>query len=213
MIMNDDWRSWLEPVDLPVIEDAPEQGKPVDEHNNDASASSSHSLPRFPRWLRLVGAAVVLMGLGAGITSVALMKVGSDMRATSVTMTETVTPEVVTTSAAAERCPNQVDADPKDPEGVVVAFQKAYFAADQKKIVALVTEDSYLREVEWVTAVGELKGSTWCVVTKKEPDSTVAASVTVRTSAGEEQIYIQTYTVAKVKDVWRIVSIEDREET
>lgn len=212
--MTDDWRSWLERVDPPVDEDTSEQGKPVDEHNEDAS---SYSQRRFPRWLRLVGAAAaVLMGVGAGVASIALLKLDSDMRAASVTLTATVTPEsspVTTSEVEDKRCPNQAAADVKTPEGVVVAFQKAYFAADQKKIVGLVTDDSYLREVEWVTSVGELKGSMWCAVTKKETDSTVAASVTVRTPSGEEQIYIQTYTVVKVKDVWRIVSIEDREET
>lgn len=211
--MTDDWRSWLEPVNSTVVEDATDQEGLVGDGDEDASSRLGK---RFPRWWRLVAAAAVLMGVGAGVASIALLKLDSDMRAASVTLTATVTPEsspVTTSEVEDKRCPNQPAADVKTPEGVVVAFQKAYFAADQKKIVGLVTDDSYLREVEWVTSVGELKGSTWCAVTKKETDSTVAASVTVRTPTGEEQIYIQTYTVVKVKDVWRIVSITDREET
>lgn len=206
-----DWRSWLDEFDSSVSQADGEQVGAGGDEFVDVVESRRMS---FPRWWRFVAVGAVLMGIGAGVASIAVVKLNSDMRAASVTMTATVTAEPpVTSEVVAERCPDQVLADAGSPQGVVVAFQEAYFAADQKKIVGLVADDSYLQEVDWVTAVGDLKGSVWCAVTKEESDSTVAASVTVHTSGGEELLYIQTYTVVKVRDMWKIVSIEDRGET
>lgn len=220
---TDDWRSWLDALDTPQDEpheeaqDGLETGHDDAQHDEQSGVAASRARGvSIPRWWRLVAAAAVLMGVGAGIASIVIITLhGDDMQAASATVTtETVvpSPSVTTTSVAQERCPKQVPARDTTMEGVVVAFQQAYFAADYDKLIGFTTDDSYLRDVDWTTAVGELKGADFCAVTKKESDSTVAATVTVRTPGKEELVYRQVYTVTKDKNTWKIAAIEDKDE-
>lgn len=117
---------------------------------------------------------------------------------------------VVTTTVAAKRCPDQPEASVKTADGVFVKFQEAYFAGDAPALLSTVDETSYLADVDWVTAAGEVLGSDFCVKVISAKNNVVDATTTVRTAKGEEFVFVQLIRVVRVGDGYRITSIEDK---
>lgn len=136
--------------------------------------------------------------------------VASSTPSPSVSVLETPTP-VTTTPTEEARCPNQVAADDRTPDGVVVAFQEAYYSGDVAGVKERVAPGSYLERTDWPTLLTGLEGTEFCVKTTVTTDSTVDADVTVR-STDDEAMFLQTYTVKKVADQYKIVAIDDRED-
>ena len=159
----------------------------------------------------------VLVGLGV-LGGVKMLSFGSEeepevvassMPSSSVSVLETPTP-VTTTPTEEARCPDQVAADDSTPDGVVVAFQEAYYSGDVAGVKERVAPGSYLERTDWPTVLKGLEGTEFCVSTTVTTDSTVDADVTVR-STDDEAMFLQTYTVKKVNDEYKIVAIDDRE--
>ena len=117
---------------------------------------------------------------------------------------------VVTTTVAAKKCPDQPEATVKTADGAFVKFQEAYFAGDAKALLSVVDETSYLADVDWVTAAGEVVGSEFCVKVISAKNNVVDATTTVRTKEGEELAFVQLIRVVRVGDGYRITSIEDK---
>lgn len=159
----------------------------------------------------------VLVGLGV-LGGVKMLSFGSEeepevvassMPSSSVSVLET--PKPVTTTPTEARCPNQVAADDSTPDGVVVAFQEAYYSGDVAGVKERVAPGSYLEHTDWPTVLKGLEGAEFCVSTTVTTDSTVDADVTVR-STDDEAMFLQTYTVKKIDDRYKIVAIDDRED-
>lgn len=161
---------------------------------------------------------LVLPGVGwlvAGVMSVVFVVVGvwwaaqdSSDAASEVVVAMSSAP--ATTTAPAKRCPEQPEATAKSADGVFVKFQEAYFAGDTKTLLSTVDETSYLADVDWVTAAGEVLGSDFCVKVISAKNNVVDATTTVRTTEGEEFAFVQLVRVVRVGDGYRITSIEDK---
>lgn len=120
-------------------------------------------------------------------------------------------PEVTTSSSVSQRCPDQPKSSKTSPKGIVVAFQKAYFAGNNDQVLATVEESSYLADVDWVTSAGDTIGSDFCVKINDVSDDFVDVTTTVRTSAGEELVFLQRMHTVKVGKEFKITAIEDRD--
>ena len=74
-------------------------------------------------------------------------------------------PEPVASSSVkpVDRCVDQPAASLKSPRGVVVAYQKAYFDANNEAVLKTLDPESYLAQVDWATVAAEMKGAEFCV--------------------------------------------------
>ncbi|MGV0438334.1 hypothetical protein ACUY2L_04010 [Corynebacterium mastitidis] len=118
--------------------------------------------------------------------------------------------ESASSTAASPAC-EQVEADPRDLQGVVVAFQQAYYAGDAEAVERLLSPESALQETDWeqvLEVVGDT-GSDVCAVTRVVEDGVVAADVTVYGKAAT-QVYLQEYHLNKAGDLFQIMEIADR---
>lgn len=164
------------------------------------------------------GSAGGVLVLGA----VAVLSVANGLRAepeappeaapSPVTSTHTPAPSPSPTSSVARspRCPDQPPASQDTSEGAVVAFQHAYFAGDANALQKALDPNSYLANVDWVTAAGELIGSDICVKIAGSSAEGIDADTTVRTPSGEELLLLQTITTTKAGGVWKVSTIKDR---
>lgn len=165
----------------------------------------------------ILGVSVLgVVALGAltavGITSSLRAQPDDTPAATPVTVTSTVATTSPTSSAApvAPKCPDQPPARQRTPEGAVVAFQQAYFAGDATALRRALDPKSYLANVDWITAAGDLIGSDICVTVIDTWGGVVEADTTVRAADGEELLLLQTITTTEADGVWKVSAIEDR---
>ncbi|MBZ8176223.1 hypothetical protein GSS88_00160 [Corynebacterium sp. 3HC-13] len=173
----------------------------------------------------------VLTGLGVIIVASAaylvFMKPGSEPRETTVaaettstttsapvlTDTSSASSSLTSTSALPQRCQGQKPDNDKDLEGVVVAFNKAYFSGDISQLNRLSADGSYLKDVDWPTVLEDQIGASWCVKTKVVNGLTVSASVTAKLTNGEEKIYPQVYHLEKHDGRFQIREIDQPGDT
>ncbi|WP_284830440.1 hypothetical protein [Corynebacterium mastitidis] len=109
---------------------------------------------------------------------------------------------------AAPAC-QEVEPDPTDPQGVVVAFQQAYYHQDVAGIEQLLAPNSALRATNWEEVLSVVAPAEVCATTTVTGQGVVAADVTV-TSDEERHVYLQEYHLVEQADGFVIVSIADR---
>lgn len=128
------------------------------------------------------------------------------------------TSTVATTSSTSvkpvQKCPDQPQPSLKSSRGVVVAYQKAYFDADNDAILKTIDPESYLAQVDWATVAAEMKGSEFCVkITKAGEDGVVDAATTVKNKkSGEELVFLQRIHTKKIDGEYKITAIDDNKD-
>ena len=104
-------------------------------------------------------------------------------------------PEPVASSSVkpVDRCVDQPAASLKSPRGVVVAYQKAYFDANNEAVLKTLDPESYLAQVDWATVAAEMKGAEFCVkiVGVRDDGGVVDAATTVKQKSGDELVFLQ----------------------
>lgn len=157
--------------------------------------------------IRSLGASGV--GVSREVVSVSVTSLAAPV--SSVQPTSTTPASSTSTSAVpVEKCPDQPEVSQESVEGVVVAFQAAYFAGDSSAIGETIAPGSYLAGVDWLTVVGDLVGADFCVKIASVSGDVVEADTTVKTVSGEELLFRQKITVIKTEGGYRIWEIEDR---
>lgn len=196
------WSDAEVPVELPEVESE--------------AVAQTHS-PRGKgggrtRWIVGGGVGLLLVVVLGGAFAVASWSQSSSSEGEEVAEASPVTSRVESSEAVEEETScEQVEADPHDLQGVVVAFQQAYYAGDSDAVEELLAPTSALQSTDWEQVLEVVKESKRevCTLTRVVDDEVVAADVTVR-GAGGVQILLQEYQLAKTGDVFQIVEIADR---
>ena len=122
-------------------------------------------------------------------------------------------PEPVASSSVkpVDRCVDQPAASLKSPRGVVVAYQKAYFDANNEAVLKTLDPESYLAQVDWATVAAEMKGAEFCVkiVGVSEDGGVVDAATTVKQKSGDELVFLQKVHTKKIDSEYKITAIDD----
>lgn len=122
-------------------------------------------------------------------------------------------PEPVASSSVkpVDRCVDQPAASLKSPRGVVVAYQKAYFDANNEAVLKTLDPESYLAQVDWATVAAEMKGAEFCVkiVGVSDDGGVVDAATTVKQKSGDELVFLQKVHTKKIDSEYKITAIDD----
>ena len=122
-------------------------------------------------------------------------------------------PEPVASSSVkpVDRCVDQPAASLKSPRGVVVAYQKAYFDANNEAVLKTLDPESYLAQVDWATVAAEMKGAEFCVkiVGVSDDGGVVDAATTVKQKSGGELVFLQKVHTKKIDSEHKITAIDD----
>ncbi|RKW24784.1 MAG: hypothetical protein D8B53_01470 [Corynebacterium sp.] len=122
-------------------------------------------------------------------------------------------PEPVASSSVkpVDRCVDQPAASLKSPRGVVVAYQKAYFDANNEAVLKTLDPESYLAQVDWATVAAEMKGAEFCVkiVGVSDDGGVVDAATTVKQKSGDELVFLQKVHTKKIDGEYKITAIDD----
>ena len=122
-------------------------------------------------------------------------------------------PEPVASSSVkpVDRCVDQPAASLKSPRGVVVAYQKAYFDANNEAVLKTLDPESYLAQVDWATVAAEMKGAEFCVkiVGVSDDGGVVDAATTVKQKSGDELVFLQKVHTKKIDSEYKITTIDD----
>ena len=122
-------------------------------------------------------------------------------------------PEPVASSSVkpVDRCVDQPAASLKSPRGVVVAYQKAYFDANNEAVLKTLDPESYLAQVDWATVAAEMKGAEFCVkiVGGSDDGGVVDAATTVKQKSGDELVFLQKVHTKKIDSEYKITAIDD----
>lgn len=110
-----------------------------------------------------------------------------------------------------DRCVDQPAASLKSPRGVVVAYQKAYFDANNEAVLKTLDPESYLAQVDWATVAAEMKGAEFCVkiVGVSDDGGVVDAATTVKQKSGDELVFLQKVHTKKIDGEYKITAIDD----
>lgn len=110
-----------------------------------------------------------------------------------------------------DRCVDQPAASLKSPRGVVVAYQKAYFDANNEAVLKTLDPESYLAQVDWATVAAEMKGAEFCVkiVGVSDDGGVVDAATTVKQKSGDELVFLQKVHTKKIDSEYKITAIDD----
>ncbi|GAB2499015.1 hypothetical protein CATRI_13500 (plasmid) [Corynebacterium atrinae] len=188
----------------------------ISEEESDPDSSKRRTSRPWAVAASLVAVLAVAAGAVVGISNVLGAETNDEdvtaQPASTVTSTSARPTPTSSTSAApvSPKCPDQPSPRPTTPEGAVVAFQQAYFAGDSEAVKEVLDPGSYLANVDWVTAAGDLIGSDICVAIAGHDDGEVDADTTVRTAEGEELLLMQKITTVQASGGWRVSVIEDR---
>ena len=122
-------------------------------------------------------------------------------------------PEPVASSSVkpVDRCVDQPAASLKSPRGVVVAYQKAYFDANNEAVLKTLDPESYLAQVDWATVAAEMKGAEFCVkiVGVSDDGGVVDTATTVKQKSGDELVFLQKVHTKKIDSEYKITAIDD----
>ena len=122
-------------------------------------------------------------------------------------------PEPVASSSVkpVDRCVDQPAASLKSSRGVVVAYQKAYFDANNEAVLKTLDPESYLAQVDWATVAAEMKGAEFCVkiVGVSDDGGVVDAATTVKQKSGDELVFLQKVHTKKIDSEYKITAIDD----
>lgn len=120
-------------------------------------------------------------------------------------------PAVSSAPEPVDRCVDQPAASLKSPRGVVVAYQKAYFDANNEAVLKTLDPESYLAQVDWATVAAEMKGAEFCVkiVGVSDDGGVVDAATTVKQKSGDELVFLQKVHTKKIDGEYKITAIDD----
>ena len=122
-------------------------------------------------------------------------------------------PEPVASSSVkpVDRCVDQPAASLKSPRGVVVAYQKAYFDANNEAVLKTLDPESYLAQVDWATVAAEMKGAEFCVkiVGVSDDGGVVDSPTPVKQKSGDELVFLQKVHTKKIDSEYKITAIDD----
>ena len=122
-------------------------------------------------------------------------------------------PEPVASSSVkpVDRCVDQPAASLKSPRGVVVAYQKAYFDANNEAVLKTLDPESNMAQVDLATVAAEMKGAEFCVkiVGVSDDGGVVDAATTVKQKSGDELVFLQKVHTKKIDSEYKITAIDD----
>ncbi|WPF66694.1 MULTISPECIES: hypothetical protein [unclassified Corynebacterium] len=185
---------WVDRVEEP---DAVQQGK----------ERKAGKMPPVNWWVvgGLCVLVVVVVGGGGVVMS---LSSGSSERAGDGVSSAVAASSSVGETASVAVC-DQVDARADDPQGVVVAFQQAYYSGDVAGLEALLADDSALRATNWEEVLRAVPQAQVCTTTTVMSDEAVAADVVVTDEVGRN-VYLQEYHLEESKGGFKIMEISDR---
>lgn len=172
-------------------------------------AAEADSPPHYGRWVA-AGCVALVAVIGGGVVYLSSWSRGSSAdedEQPGVEAAPAVTTEVSTQSAPGPEC-EEVAADPGDRQGVVVAFQQAYYSGDVAGVEELLADSSPLVATDWPEVLAEASGKSVCTVTRMRGDE-VEADVAVQGDEGR-RVYRQAYALEQAGEDWRIITISDR---
>ena len=122
-------------------------------------------------------------------------------------------PEPVASSSVkpVDRCVDQPAASLKSPRGVVVAYQKAYFDANNEAVLKTLDPESYSAQGAGATLAAERTGAEFCdtLVGVSDDGGVVDAATTVKQKSGDELVFLQKVHTKKIDGEYKITAIDD----
>lgn len=162
---------------------------------------SSRPVVKVPRVNPVAVGVGVLVAVG-GIAGGGLIAVG---------MRGTAAQPVPVADVGGSWCVDAPVADRTNPEGVVVAFQRAYFMGDVAGVEATLAANSPLRETAWDVVLPDQEQDI-CVDVLEASSVDVVAKTTVRDEDNAQfVVYEQVFSLFNSEAGPRIVTISDRE--
>lgn len=122
--------------------------------------------------------------------------------------TETVEAAPASESKSLDNC-HQEEPDRHGEQGVVVAFQQAYYSGDVARLEDLLAPESALQATNWQEVLDSAPPAEPCVTTMVVDEGVVEANVTVAWEK-EKKTYLQEYYLVENSGVFFIDKIIDR---